>query len=71
MQMTPPNPHNALITSGTWLSFLCLRVAKGRAGVVLWATHGWEVTAGSPEQKPLGSARGLFPSYHPQTHRSG
>ena len=27
MQMTvlPSNPHNALITSGTWVSFLCLR----------------------------------------------
>ena len=27
MQMTvlPSNPQNALITSGTWVSFLCLR----------------------------------------------
>ena len=28
MQMNPPNPHKALITSGTWLSFLFLREAS-------------------------------------------
>ena len=30
MQMTflPPNSHNALMTSGTWVSFLCLREAS-------------------------------------------
>ena len=42
MQMTglPSIPHNALITSGTWVSFLCLRVRVARGGASLLSSHG-------------------------------
>lgn len=42
-----------------------LSVARGWAGAGLGGTQGWEVTAGSPEQRPPGSAGGLLPALIP------
>ena len=70
MQMIAPPPPRPNSLIPPW-ALVPVPVLEGGQGVELWAAHGWEVTAGSPEQKPLGSARGLFPSSQPQTHSNG
>ena len=49
--LTPPGP---------WAGSLCLRAARGLSGVGLCGSQEWEVTAGSPEQRPPGLVMELY-----------
>ena len=45
------------LVPGPWVRPLCLRVASGSPGAGQCVALGWEVTAGSREQRPPGRAR--------------